>query len=126
MLALMASGLNGQQFRFHGYLPVQDDDRKKWIAKSEKTSIEIAKAEKKPATGQAVMCEAQIAIETPYRNQALFDALLKTLSPSTQLCLATDITGPAEMIHTKTIADWRDKPLALEKIPTIFLWQAIQ
>ena len=108
MLGLMASGLNGQNFHFWGYPPVQDQDRSEWIKNREKES---AKAN-----------TTQIVIETPFRNQKLFDALVKQLQPSTLLCVATDLTGQQMQVHTQTIDNWRRKPAQINKLPTLFLW----
>jgi 16S rRNA (cytidine1402-2'-O)-methyltransferase len=109
LLALMASGLNGQRFRFHGYLPVQADERRQVILTTEKESIRLI--------------ETQIAIETPYRNNAFFAALLQALQPNTRLCVAGDLTGPEQSIRCLTVYQWRQQSATLPKIPTIFLWQ---
>lgn len=107
LLALMASGMNGQQFSFLGYLPIDNQQRIKAIRELEAESV------KKNAT--------QIFIETPYRNNQLLDALLKTCRSSTRLCIAADLTGQKEWIKTKTIGDWqKDKP-DIHKRPAIFL-----
>jgi 16S rRNA (cytidine1402-2'-O)-methyltransferase len=109
VLALAASGLNGQQFSFVGYLPVEATARKAAIRKLE------AEALRSQAT--------QLCIETPYRNQILLEALLKELQPTTRLCIASGLTGPNEYIRTKTIAEWRQQPTPdLQKRPTVFLW----
>ena len=107
LLALMASGLNGQQFHFSGYLPIEDSAREKAIRQLEQQSA------KENST--------QLFMETPYRNNQLLAALLKILSPSTRLCIAANITGPQEWIRTKTIAAWKSQPLPdLHKKPVIF------
>lgn len=107
LLALMASGGNGQQFQFLGYLPIEDNAKQKMIRR-----IEFA-AKNENTT--------QLFIETPYRNDQLLRALLKHLQPSTLLCLAVELTGPTEWVCTRTVADWaRDLP-KLHKRPTIFL-----
>jgi 16S rRNA (cytidine1402-2'-O)-methyltransferase len=106
----MASGLNGQTFSFHGYLPQNKTERVNAIAALEKESRQRNMT--------------QIFIETPYRNQALFDDLLATLASSTLLCLARDLTGAREYIHTVPVGEWRKKTLALEKLPTLFLFFA--
>lgn len=109
MLALSASGLNGQQFSFVGYLPVESAARKAAIRKLE------AEALRTHAT--------QLCIETPYRNQTLLEALLKELQPTTSLCIASGLTGPNEYIRTKTVAEWRQQTIPdLKKRPTVFLW----
>ena len=107
LLALMASGFNGQQFAFHGYLPVKDPERSTRIRELE------AEARRKKQT--------QIFIETPYRNNQLIDALLQGLQPETRLCVAVDITGAAESIRTRTIAAWKKERPAPGKVPAIFL-----
>ena len=107
LLALMASGMNGQQFRFVGYLPIDNTERIKAIKELESES------QKKNCT--------EIFIETPYRNNQLIEVLLKTCQPSTRLCLAADLTGKKEWIKTKTIAEWRKEKTDLHKRPVIFL-----
>ena len=107
LLALMASGLNGQNFAFNGYLPVKPGDRVQVIQHFEKR----AKTEK----------QTQIFIETPYRNNQLAADFLKYCSPTTLLCIAADITGPAEFISTKNIQHWKGNLPDLNKIPAIFL-----
>lgn len=110
LLALMASGLNGQQFAFHGYLPIDGSDIIKAIRELEKES------QKKHQT--------QIIIETPYRNQSVFNQLIKTLTPETQLCIAVDITSAHEQIQTKRVSQWRKTPMELPKAPAVFLFLA--
>lgn len=110
LLALMASGMNGQLFQFNGYLPVEAQERNKKIRELEILS------QKQSST--------QLFIETPYRNQAMFDALLKNCKPNTRLCIAVNLTGKRESIHTKTIADWRKSSPDLQKQPAIFLLNA--
>lgn len=107
LLALMASGMNGQRFAFHGYLPVDKAERRKKLLALETLSAQ------QDAT--------QIFIEAPYRNQALLQAVLETCNADTLLCLATDITLESEMIHTRTIAAWRKKPPDINRRPTVFL-----
>ena len=110
ILALMASGMNGQCFQFVGYLPVDAHERKKKIAELENESV------KKNCT--------QIFIETPYRNNQLLNDILITAKPETLLCIAVDITSSTESIQTKKIKDWKkDKP-DLHKRPAIFLLYA--
>jgi len=107
LLALMASGLNGQNFTFHGYLPVKPHERTRAIASLEKQAKNSR--------------QTQIFIETPYRNNQMLDDLLKSCSPSTLLCVAADITGENEFIATKTVQQWKKNIPDLHKIPTIFL-----
>jgi 16S rRNA (cytidine1402-2'-O)-methyltransferase len=110
LLALMASGMNGQQFRFNGYLPIKDHERNKAIR-----DLEAESAKK--------MC-TQIFIETPYRNDQLIDALLNNCRSSTRICIAVDLTSDKEFIKTKTVAAWKkDKP-GIHKRPAIFLLHA--
>lgn len=111
LLALMASGLNGQSFAFHGYLPIAKDERIKSIKFFEKQSSGYQ--------------QTQIFIETPYRNNQLLEALVQCCSPKTRLCIAADITGANEMIKTKTIQDWKKELPDLNKIPSLFLFLAI-
>ena len=108
LLALMASGLNGQCFAFHGYLPIAETERNKTIA-----MLEIESAKRK---------QTQLFIETPYRNDKMFGALLTQCRPDTMLCVATDITLPSEQIQTFTIAKWKSQPAPqLNKRPSLFL-----
>jgi 16S rRNA (cytidine1402-2'-O)-methyltransferase len=108
LLALMASGLNGQCFAFHGYLPIAEADRNKTIA-----TLETESAHRR---------QTQLFIETPYRNDKLFAALLAQCHPHTQLCVATDISLATEQIHTRTIAQWKTQPAPqLNKRPSLFL-----
>ncbi len=107
ILALMASGLNGQNFAFSGYLPVRKQERMRAIQSLEK------KAENDLQT--------QLFIETPYRNNQLVNDLLKTCSSSTLLCIAANLTGEREFISTKTITQWKKGVPDLHKQPAIFL-----
>lgn len=107
LLALMASGLNGQDFAFRGYLPVKPNERPKAISSLEK---QVRNTQ-----------QTQIFIETPYRNNQLVADLLKTCAPATLLCIAANITGENEFIQTKSIHDWRGKTPDLHKQPVIFL-----
>lgn len=108
LLALMASGLNGQRFAFHGYLPIAEADRKKAI-----TSLEAESMRRD---------QTQMFIETPYRNDRMFGALLAQCRPETQLCVATDITLADEQIQTRSIGDWKSSPAPqLNKRPSLFL-----
>ncbi len=106
IMALIASGFNGQNFAFHGYVPIKDE-RKKKILKMESVAL---------STGQT-----QIFMETPYRNQQLFTELTTLLRPTTKLCIATDITLPTEDIKTRTIAEWKKHVPEIQKRPSIFL-----
>jgi 16S rRNA (cytidine1402-2'-O)-methyltransferase len=110
LLALMASGMNGQQFEFVGYLPIDNLERNKAI-----TALETS-SQKKNST--------QIFFETPYRNNQLIETLLKTCKPSTRLCIAAELTGPDEFIKTKTVAEWRKEKTDFHKKPVIFLLHA--
>lgn len=107
LLALMASGLNGQQFQFVGYLPIDPHQRTSKIKELEEESG------RKKCT--------QIFIETPYRNNQLLEAILKTCKPSTQLCIAVEITSKNEFIKTRSIAEWKNEKPDLHKKPVIFL-----
>jgi 16S rRNA (cytidine1402-2'-O)-methyltransferase len=107
VLALMASGLEGQRFSFCGYLPRESSDRAKRIRELEQRSKRES--------------ETQIFIETPYRNDALLGALLETCKPQTRLCVAADLTLPGESIQTKTVAEWRRAKAAIGRRPAVFL-----
>ena len=107
VLALMASGLEGQRFAFCGYLPREPEERKRRIRELESRS----RRER----------ETQIFIETPYRNDALFTALLEVCSERTLLCVATDLTLSTEHIRTQTVSRWRGARHAIGKRPTVFL-----
>lgn len=110
MLALMASGLNGQCFAFTGYLPVKTAARREAILTLERTSARLG--------------QSQIIIETPYRNDALLADLCATCRPSTRLCIAADITCPDELIRTKTVAAWNKAVkggFAIGKRPCVFV-----
>lgn len=108
LLGLMASGLNGQSFAFHGYLPVKDAERASAIRELEKESRRMART--------------QLFIETPYRNDAMFAALLASLSPDTRLCVAREVTTPGEWIATHTVAAWKKREAPeLDRRPTVFL-----
>jgi 16S rRNA (cytidine1402-2'-O)-methyltransferase len=109
LLSLMASGMNGQNFAFIGYIPVKPIERVKAIRDIEKRS--------------AMEKQTQIFIETPYRNTALMNDLITTLSDQTRLCVASDITLATEYIKTQTIAQWKNSIPDLNKRPTIFLIQ---
>lgn len=109
LLALMASGMNGQQFEFVGYLPIDNIERTKLIKEMELTSA------KKNST--------QIFIETPYRNNQLLEALLKTCKLTTKICIASELTSSNEFIKTKMVAEWQKEKIDLHKKPVIFLLQ---
>ena len=110
LMALMASGMNGQCFQFNGYLPIDSLEKKKKIKALEEDS-------------QRNLC-THIFIETPYRNNQLLGDLLQSCKPTTRICIAKNITAPDETIVTKTVQDWAKKIPELHKIPVIFLIQA--
>lgn len=107
LLALMASGMNGQSFAFNGYLPIESGEKKNAIKKFERISQEEN--------------QSQLFIETPYRNNKLLETLTQTLHPNTQLCVACDITLPTEFIKTKTVKEWKKNKVDLHKRPCIFI-----
>lgn len=107
ILALAASGLNGQNFAFNGYVPRERSERVKKIRALEQRS---------KLEGQT-----QIIMEAPYRSQSLLDDILSACNPATFLCVASDITAPNQMIHTRTIEQWKKKQGGLPKRPTLFL-----
>jgi 16S rRNA (cytidine1402-2'-O)-methyltransferase len=108
LLALMASGFNGQSFAFNGYLPIKDDERAKKLRALEREALQ-----KK---------QTQIFMETPYRNNQMLTAIVNNLNPNTRLCIAADITSETEFIKTQSIESWKRKGLPdLNKRPTIFL-----
>lgn len=108
IMAVMASGLNGQSFAFHGYLPIDPAERVKRLKVLETRALQEG--------------QTQLFIETPYRNQKLFDTLCQTLRPQTRICVAAGITTEEEWIHTHTVAEWRRQSLPdLSKVPAIFL-----
>jgi len=110
LLALMASGLNGQHFAFHGYLPID----------SKNAGAVIRDLEKESRTRN----QTQIFIETPYRNDALLGHLLKVLHDDTHLCVAIDLTAPGEHIVSKPVIQWKRNPLSIGKTPAVFLFLA--
>ncbi|MFT4023510.1 MAG: SAM-dependent methyltransferase [Flavihumibacter sp.] len=110
LLALMASGMNGQQFRFLGYLPIEAGKRNAAIKELEADSLRTH--------------STQIFIETPYRNRQLFETLLQQCRGNTRLCVAVNLTAPDELVQTKTIADWKKQQPDWQKKPAIFLLQA--
>ncbi len=107
LLALMASGFDGQRFAFHGYLPIDKVERSRKIKELEALS----------ASNQ----QTQIFMEAPFRNNSLLEEVLKSAHLKTQLCLAVNLTAEDEMIATKTIAEWKNQQPDLHKKPTIFL-----
>lgn len=107
IMALMSSGFNGQNFAFNGYLPIDKTERRKEIKRLEKLSFDKN--------------QTQIFIETPYRNEKMFDDLLKSLSETTHVCIAADITLPTEFIKTATVKQWKHIKTALHKRPAIFI-----
>lgn len=111
LLALMGSGLSGQNFAFHGYLPAKNEPRKKRLRELENDS----RQEKR----------TQIFIETPYRNKQLLETMINTCAPNTKICVATDLTLASESIMTHTTAGWRRHGLpSIDRQPTVFLLQA--
>ncbi len=109
LLAMMASGLNGQNFAFNGYLPIDKGEKKAAIKRLEKHSFEHQ--------------QAQVFIETPYRNNKFLDQLLSSLNPNTQLCIACNISTSEEFIKTLPVKEWSKQKVDLHKKPTIFIFQ---
>ena len=107
MLALMASGMNGQQFRFNGYLPIDNQDRVRALLDLE--------------SGSAKRNTTEIFIETPYRNNQLIESILKNCKPETRLCIAVDLTGKNEWIRTLSVKQWQKQKTDIHKRPAIFL-----
>ncbi len=107
LLALMASGMNGQSFAFNGYLPIDKNEKKTALKNFEKLSFDKN--------------QSQLFIETPYRNNKLLEDLLQTLQPNTNLCIAADITLPTEYIKTHRITEWKKIKVDLHNRPTIFI-----
>lgn len=107
LLALMGSGMNGQNFHFHGYLPIDALERKK--------KIQALEAEIKQ-TGVT-----QLFIETPYRNNQLFEAIIQNCHTGTKLCVAMELTGPNEWIKTQSVANWKNSKPELHKKLVVFL-----
>ncbi len=107
VLALMASGLNGQCFAFNGYLPTRSPDRERGIRELEERS--------------RCLGQTEIFIEAPYRNDQLLAALLRSCDADTMLSLATDLTGATEQVTTRTVAQWKNASLSLDRRPTVFL-----
>lgn len=107
MLALMASGLNGQSFAFCGYIPAKTEERRSRLRTLEKVSGQLG--------------QTQILIETPYRNDSLFNDILAVCNPSTRVCVAADITLPDAYIKTMKVSQWRKEGLVIGKRPCVFL-----
>ena len=107
LMALMASGFNGQSFAFHGYLPIDKKERIKALKMLEKESAEKDRT--------------QIFMDTPYRNEQLLQDIKKNLRPDTYLCIAKDITGEGELILSKPIIKWSNNDIKLKKVPAMFL-----
>lgn len=107
LLALMASGFNGQNFTFHGYLPIQERDRNRKLKQLEQDS--------------KMLNQTQIFIETPYRNNKMLRSIFDVCSNDTLLCLGVNITSMDEQIVSKTISKWKSQPPDINKIPTVFL-----
>jgi 16S rRNA (cytidine1402-2'-O)-methyltransferase len=106
IMALISSGMNGQKFAFHGYLPVRTEER----------NIKLKEIQKRAQSG-----ETQIFMETPYRNQKMFDSILSVCQPDTKVCIAADITLPEEFIRTKKISEWRKSIPDLNNRLVLFL-----
>lgn len=107
ILSVMASGLSGQNFAFNGYLPIDKNEKKRFLKQLEKRAID----EK----------QSQIFIETPYRNNKLLEDMLQTLQNNTQICIACDLTLPTEYIKTLSVFQWKKEKIDLHKRPTIFI-----
>lgn len=107
MLALMASGLNGQSFAFCGYIPAKTDERRNRLKTLEKVSGQLK--------------QTQILIETPYRNDSLFADMLSVCSASTKICIAANITMPDAYIKTRKVSEWKKEGLVIGKRPCVFL-----
>lgn len=111
LLALMGSGMNGQSFVFHGYLPIRDNERQKRIQELERES--------------AASSQTQIFMETPHRNMSLLDQLLQTCRPSSKLCIACNLTAEDQFLKTRRIMDWKNSPSPdLQKKPCLFILSA--
>lgn len=107
LMAMMASGMNGQNFAFNGYLPIDSQQRKQELKRLEKLSSDQG--------------QSQLFIETPYRNNKLLEDIINTVHPDTQICIACDITLPSEFIVTKSALFWKTNAPDLHKRPTIFI-----
>ena len=107
LMALMASGFNGQKFCFHGYIPIDKKEATKALKHLESESLKQK--------------QTQIFIETPYRNNQLFDTIVRTCHPATRLCVAKDVSGKDQFIKTHSIEKWKKNKPELHKSPTVFL-----
>ena len=107
MLALMASGLNGQSFAFRGYIPAKTDERRSALKDHERLSKQLN--------------QSQIIIETPYRNDSLFADMLQFLAPATRICVAADITLPTQYIRTASVSVWKKQVPSIGKRPCVFI-----
>ena len=107
MLAIMGSGMNGQKFSFHGYLPIDSKERKRKIQELEKEAFKER--------------SSQIFIETPYRNQKIYEDIIKTCKKNTNLCIASDIHGSNQSFNTKTIKEWKNTKINIHKKPAVFI-----
>jgi 16S rRNA (cytidine1402-2'-O)-methyltransferase len=107
LLALMGSGMNGQSFAFHGYIPIEKAPRAAAIKNLERLAL--------------TQHQTQLFIETPYRNMQLLEDLLTHLSPTTRLCIAANLTAPDELVRTNTVAGWKGKLPQIHKQPAVFL-----
>ncbi len=107
LMALMSSGMNGQNFAFNGYLPIDKNDRKSVLRDLERHSFERN--------------QSQLFIETPYRNNKLLEDAFVSLHPNTRLCIACDISLPTEFIKTKMVREWKKNSVDLHKRPTLFI-----
>lgn len=107
LLAIMASGMNGQSFAFNGYIPIDKAEKKAALKNLEKLSLDKN--------------QSQIFIETPYRNNKMLEDIIHALNPSTYICVATDITLPTEFIKTMRAAEWKKVQVDLHNRPTIFI-----
>jgi len=111
LLAVMASGMNGQSFAFNGYLPIDKDEKKASLKALEKLS--------------AVKNQSQLFIETPYRNNKMLEDLVQNLQPNTLICVAADITLPTEYIKTMRVSEWKKTKVDLHNRPCIFILHKI-
>lgn len=109
LLAMMASGFNGQNFAFNGYLPIDKGERKTELKRLEKVSKDFD--------------QSQLFIETPYRNNQMLQSLIENLNPQTRICVACDITLPSEYIKTAPVSLWKKIKVDLHKRPTLFIIQ---
>lgn len=107
LLAIMASGMNGQSFAFNGYIPIDKAEKKAALKSLEKLSLDKN--------------QSQIFIETPYRNNKMLEDIIQALNPSTYICVATDITLPTEFIKTMRASEWKKIKVDLHNRPTIFI-----